>query len=72
MTDYRFADIQLLRYEVPGFTTLPLRQKLLGDAPLKPSIRIMTDQMTMPTGRLLSSISSASGSPMEYTTTTAA
>ena len=29
MTDYRFADIQLLRYEVPGFTTLPLRQKLL-------------------------------------------
>ena len=25
----RFADIQLLRYEVPGFSTLPLRQKLL-------------------------------------------
>ena len=29
MTDYRFADLQLLRYEVPGFTLLPLRQKLL-------------------------------------------
>ena len=29
MTDYRFADIQLLRYEVPGFALLPLRQKLL-------------------------------------------
>ena len=25
----RFADIQLLRYEVPGFKSLPLRQKLL-------------------------------------------
>lgn len=25
----RFADIQLLRYEVPGFSSLPLRQKLL-------------------------------------------
>ena len=25
----RFADVQLLRYEVPGFTTLPLRRKLL-------------------------------------------
>ena len=25
----RFADIQLLRYEVPGFESLPLRQKLL-------------------------------------------
>ena len=25
----RFADIQLLRYEVPGFDELPLRQKLL-------------------------------------------
>jgi len=25
----RFADIQLLRYEVPGFSQLPLRQKLL-------------------------------------------
>ena len=25
----RFADLQLLRYEVPGFETLPLRQKLL-------------------------------------------
>ena len=25
----RFADIQLLRYEVPGFAQLPLRQKLL-------------------------------------------
>ena len=25
----RFADLQLLRYEVPGFTSLPLRQKLL-------------------------------------------
>ena len=25
----RFADIQLLRYEVPGFDGLPLRQKLL-------------------------------------------
>ena len=29
MTDYRFADLQLLRYEVPGFALLPLRQKLL-------------------------------------------
>ena len=29
MTDFRFADLQLLRYEVPGFTLLPLRQKLL-------------------------------------------
>ena len=25
----RFADLQLLRYEVPGFHFLPLRQKLL-------------------------------------------
>ena len=25
----RFADLQLLRYEVPGFSRLPLRQKLL-------------------------------------------
>ena len=28
MTDFRFADLQLLRYEVPGFELLPLRQKL--------------------------------------------
>ncbi len=28
-TDERFADLQLLRYEVPGFDSLPLRQKLL-------------------------------------------
>jgi dipeptidyl-peptidase-3 len=27
--DERFADIQLLRYQVPGFQELPLRQKLL-------------------------------------------
>ena len=29
MTEERFADLQLLRYDVPGFTSLPLRQKLL-------------------------------------------
>ncbi|MBQ7461471.1 MAG: dihydrofolate reductase [Bacteroidaceae bacterium] len=29
MTEERFADLQLLRYDVPGFHLLPLRQKLL-------------------------------------------
>ena len=29
MTEERFADLQLLRYDVPGFRLLPLRQKLL-------------------------------------------
>ena len=29
MTEERFADLQLLRYDVPGFQILPLRQKLL-------------------------------------------
>ena len=29
MTEERFADLQLLRYDVPGFKLLPLRQKLL-------------------------------------------
>ena len=29
MTEERFADLQLLRYDVPGFQLLPLRQKLL-------------------------------------------
>lgn len=29
MDDLRFADLQLLRYDVPGFALLPLRQKLL-------------------------------------------
>ena len=29
MYSHRFADLQLLRYEVPGFSLLPLRQKLL-------------------------------------------
>ena len=28
--DERFADIQLLRYQVPGFKELSLRQKLPG------------------------------------------
>lgn len=28
MKSYRFADLQLLRYEVPGFAHLPLRKKL--------------------------------------------
>ena len=27
--DERFADIQLLRYQIPGFQELTLRQKLL-------------------------------------------
>jgi len=29
MTEERFADLQVLRYDVPGFHLLPLRQKLL-------------------------------------------